>query len=198
MAVIFPGTSLQESEDSALAAIGRAWGLVLFFGVLSVILGIVAMVWPNASVAVVAYILAIWLVVSGLFTMIRAFAHGLTGGMRALLLITGILSLILGLFAFSGHEDSIFRAEWILAIFIGISFLFQGFAALFAAAESPAGRGWNIFGGIVLLIAGIVVLVVPAGSLFALAFVVGIWLLIMGIFAIISAFSIKSAANKLV
>jgi uncharacterized membrane protein HdeD (DUF308 family) len=197
MAVIFPGTSLQDSEDSALAALGRAWWLVLFFGIVSIGLGIAVMVWPNASVAVVAYILAIWLVISGIFTIVRGFAGGISGGMRALLIITGILSLILGLFAFSGHEDSIFRAEWILAIFIGISFLFQGFAALFAAAESGQGRGWNIFGGIVLLIAGIVVLVVPGKSLFALAIVVGVWLLIMGIFAIVSAFSIKSTVNRL-
>jgi hypothetical protein len=126
------------------------------------------------------------------------FRVGLSGGMRALFFISGILSMLLGLFAFSGHEDSIFRAEWILAIFIGIAFLFQGFGALFAAAESRDGRGWNIFGGIVLVIAGIVVLVVPLGSLFALAVVVGIWLIIMGIFALVSAFSIRAAANRLV
>lgn len=198
MAAIHPGPSLQDAEDSALSAIGRAWWLVLFFGVLSIVLGIVAMVWPSASVAVVAYILAIWLVVTGIFSLVRGFATGLSGGMRALFFITGILSMLLGLFAFSGHEDSIFRAEWILAIFIGIAFLFQGFGALFAAAESRDGRGWNIFGGIVLVIAGVVVLVVPIGSLFALAVVVGIWLIVMGIFALVSAFSIRAAANRLV
>ncbi len=197
MAAYDSGPSLQEAENSALSAIGRAWWLVLFFGVLSILLGIVAMVWPSASVAVIAYILAIWLVISGVFSLVRGFASGISGGMRALFFITGILSIVLGLFAFSGHEDSIFRAEWILAIFIGIAFLFQGFGALFAAAESSEGRGWNIFGGLVLVIAGIVVLVVPLKSLFALAIVVGIWLIIMGIFALVSAFSIKSAADRL-
>lgn len=197
MAALNSGTSLEDAEDSALSAIGRAWWLVLFFGVLSILLGIVAMVWPSASVAVIAYILAIWLIISGVFSLVRGFATGLSGGMRALFFITGILSVVLGLFAFSGHEDSIFRAEWILAIFIGIAFLFQGFGALFAAAESREGRGWNIFGGIVLVIAGIVVLVVPLKSLFALAIVVGVWLIIMGIFALVSAFSIKSAADRI-
>jgi uncharacterized membrane protein HdeD (DUF308 family) len=197
MAEYKSGPSLLEAEDSALSAIGRAWWLVLFFGVLSILLGIVAMVWPSASVAVIAYILAIWLIVSGVFSLVRGFASGISGGMRALFFITGILSVVLGLFAFSGHEDSIFRAEWILAIFIGIAFLFQGFGALFAAAESSSGRGWNIFGGLVLIIAGIIVLVVPLKSLFALAIVVGIWLIIMGIFALVSAFSIKAAADRL-
>lgn len=185
-------------QDSPLSALGRAWWLVLLFGLISIGLGVIALLQPEGSVEVVAVLLAIWLIVSGLFSIIRAFGHGLSGGLRALLIITGVISMILGFFALSGGEESVFRAEWILAIFIGISFLFQGFAALFGAVESSVGRGWNIFGGIVLLIAGIVVLAVPYRSLFALALIVGIWLIIMGIFAVISSFSIKSATKNLV
>ena len=185
-------------QDSPLSALGRAWWLVLLFGLISIGLGVIALLQPEGSVEVIAILLAIWLIVSGLFSIIRAFGHGLSGGLRALLIITGVISMILGFFALSGGEESVFRAEWILAIFIGISFLFQGFAALFGAAESSVGRGWNIFGGIVLLIAGIVVLAVPYRSLFALALIVGIWLIIMGIFAVISSFSIKSATKNLV
>lgn len=195
MAMLDSNTSL---DDSPLSEIGRAWWLVLLFGLLSIGLGVIALFQPAGSVEVVAILLAIWLIVSGLFAIIRAFAHGLTGGMRALLIITGVISMILGFFALSGGENSIFRAEWILAIFIGISFLFQGFAALFNAVESKVGRGWNIFGGIVLLIAGIIVLAVPYRSLFALALIVGIWLIIIGIFAVVSSFSIKSATKDLV
>jgi uncharacterized membrane protein HdeD (DUF308 family) len=185
-------------EDSPLSAIGRAWWLVLLFGLISIALGVFALFQPADAAGTVAILLAIYLIVSGVVSVIRAFAHGLSGGMRALLIISGVISLILGFFALSGGEESVFRAEWILAIFIGISFLFQGFAVLFTGIESKVGRGWNIFGGIVLLIAGIVVLAVPYRSLFALALIVGIWLIIMGIFAVISSFSIKSATKDLV
>ena len=44
--------------------------------------------WPGATVIVIAVLVAIWLLVSGVFEIVRAFAHGLSGGMRALLLIT--------------------------------------------------------------------------------------------------------------
>lgn len=198
MASMDSGTSLRDMEESALGELGRAWWLVLLFGVASIILGVIAFLQPEGSVEVVAYILAIWLIISGIFSIIRAFAHGLSGGVRALFIVTGILSLVLGLFALSGGEDSVFRAEWILAIFIGISFVFSGIGTLVAAAESKEGRGWNIFGGIVLLIAGIVVLAVPYRSLFALSLIVGIWLFIIGIFTIVSAFSIRSSVKKLV
>ena len=111
--------------------------------------------------------------------------------MRALLFISGILSLILGLFAISG----VWRSVEILAIFIGIGFLFRGFGMLFESAESSVGRGWSIFGGIIMLIGGFVVLAWPGISLVTLAWVAGIWLVVGGIFEIIAAFKLRSLAK---
>jgi uncharacterized membrane protein HdeD (DUF308 family) len=117
--------------------------------------------------------------------------------MRALLIITGALSLILGFVALrSVMDDEFLLAGWILAIFIGISFLFRGFAILFMGIEGKGqpGRGWNIFAGIVIIIGGMFILTVPA-SIIALAWVVGIWLIVMGIFEIISSFMVRKAAT---
>lgn len=178
-----------DVEAGGLAAIGRHWGVVLFLGLASLVIGVLALVWPLKTVVVVAFLLAIWLIVSGIFEVIRGFGRGLSGGMRALLIITGVLSVILGIIALQG----IFQAVEILAIFIGIAFLFRGFGALFLSAEQKEGRGWNIFGGIVMLIGGFIILLWPAISLATLAWVTGIWLIVLGIFEIIAAFRLRSA-----
>ena len=178
-------------EESGLASIGKHWGLVLTLGIVSVLIGIVALVWPAATILVIAILLAAYLIVSGIFQIVRGFGHGLSGGLRALLFISGILSLILGLIAISG----VWRSVEILAIFIGSAFLFRGFGLLFESAESSAGRGWSIFGGIVMLIGGFAVLVWPGISLVTLAWVAGIWLIIGGIFEIIAAFKLRSLAK---
>ncbi|MDP1877946.1 MAG: DUF308 domain-containing protein [Actinomycetota bacterium] len=178
-----------DVSDNALGSIGSHWGIILFLGITSVIVGIIALVWPGATVLVIAILLAIWLIVSGIFEIVRGFSRGLSGGMRALLFITGILSVILGVIAFR----SMFQAVEILAIFVGIMFLFRGFGALFMGAEQKEGRGWNIFGGIVMLIGGLVILVWPGISLVTLAWVAGIWLIVGGIFEIIAAFRVRSA-----
>jgi uncharacterized membrane protein HdeD (DUF308 family) len=175
-------------SESGLASIGRHWGLVLALGITSIIVGIIALVWPAATVVVLAVLVAAWLIVSGIFQVIRGFGHGLSGGMRALLFISGALSLILGLIAISG----IWQAVEILAIFIGIGFLFRGFGMLFESAEMDSGKGWNIFGGILMLIGGFVVLVWPGMSLVTLAWVAGIWLIIGGIFEVVAAFKLRS------
>lgn len=179
-----------DIDESGLAAIGRHWGLVLALGITSIIVGIIALVWPGATIIVLAILIAAWLIVSGIFQIIRGFSRGLSGGMRALLFISGALSLILGLIAISG----VWRAVEILAIFIGIGFLFRGFGLLLESAESSVGRGWSIFGGILMLIGGLVVLVWPGMSLVTLAWITGIWLVIGGIFEIVAAFRLKKFA----
>ena len=182
---------IEESPDNLMTAIGRNWWVLLFAGILSLVVGIAALVWPGKTVLVVAIVFAIWLIVSGIFSIVRGFAHGLTGGMRALFIITGILSLVLGIFAIRGE----FQELYILSLFIGIGFLFRGFASLFLGFENKDGRGWNIFFGIVMIIGGIIVLVWPGISLVTLTWVVGIWLIIIGIYEVIAAFSVKRMAN---
>jgi uncharacterized membrane protein HdeD (DUF308 family) len=59
------------------------------------------------------------------------------------------------------------------------------------------GRGWEIFVGVVSLVAGIVMLASPIESLEILTMVVGIWLIIIGVFEIASAFGIRNASKAL-
>jgi uncharacterized membrane protein HdeD (DUF308 family) len=188
-------TTFDEGQESlaetGLAAIGRHWGVLLGLGITSIIVGIIALVWPGKTIVVLAFLVAAWLIVSGIFQIVRGFSRGLSGGMRALLFISGILSLILGIIAISG----VFQAVEILAILVGIAFLFRGFGLLFSAAEVDEGRGWNIFGGIIMLIGGFVVLVWPGISLVTLAWVTGIWLIVGGIFEIVAAFRVRSLAK---
>jgi uncharacterized membrane protein HdeD (DUF308 family) len=165
---------------------------MLFLGLVTLGFGLVMLFWPGKTVVVVAWLVAIWLVVSGVFQIVRGFRRGLSGGMRALLFLSGGLSLILGIIAMGGS----YQAANILGILVGISFLFAGFEELFSISESREGRGWRIFGGILLVIGGLVVLLWPGITLATLAWVLGIWLTIGGIFWIVAAFSLRSAAKR--
>jgi uncharacterized membrane protein HdeD (DUF308 family) len=56
--------ALDARSDIAevLAGIGRAWGWVLFFGIVTIMLGIVVLVWPDATIVVLAVLFGIQLI----------------------------------------------------------------------------------------------------------------------------------------
>ncbi|HEX2214827.1 MAG TPA: DUF308 domain-containing protein, partial [Mycobacterium sp.] len=51
--------------------------------------------------------------------------------------------------------------------------------------------------GVISLIAGVVMLAAPFESLETLTIVVGIWLIILGVFEVVSAFGIRTASKRL-
>lgn len=191
-----PQLDPQDDIRDMVAAIGRHWGVLLSFGVISLLLGIAIMVWPNVTVAVVALLLGAWLLISGIFSLVGSFtAEGDTGA-RVLMGIAGGISIILGVLCFRG----ILQAVEILALFVGIGWLMQGiFQTIFGVqAKGQAGRGWTIFLGLLSIVAGVVVLVWPAPSLTVLAWISGIWLALLGLITIIGAFRVRSTARELV
>jgi uncharacterized membrane protein HdeD (DUF308 family) len=194
MSTVDAGTA-EASE--IIAVVSRNWWVLLFVGIVSIVVGIFCVFQPESAIKTLALLFAIWLVISGIWQFVRGFSAGLGGGTRALLLITGVLSLLIGFYALRAwwETDSALIAGWILAIFIGIGFLFRGFADLFVGIErkGQTGRGWLIFSGIVIIIGGFVVLTVPL-TIVALAWVVGIWLIVIGLFELIGAFMVKKAA----
>ena len=87
----------------------------------------------------------------------------------------------------------------LLAIWIAVGFIFRGTATTVSAISESRlpGRGWAIFFGVITLIAGVIVLAYPFDSIVTLTLVAGIWLIIIGVFEMISAFGIRSDGKKL-
>ncbi len=178
-----------SSVGNTLAAVGRHWGLLLFFGTISVLVGVVMVVWPGKTVLVIAVFFGAWLLVSGIFQVIEAFSHGLDGGARALYAISGVCGIILGLLCFR----SAWQAAEILALLLGLAWIIRGTLTFVTGVslKGAGGRGWVIFGGILLFLGGVMVLVWPTILLPTLALIAGIWLVVFGIVEIIGAFEVR-------
>jgi uncharacterized membrane protein HdeD (DUF308 family) len=175
------------------------WKWTLASGVLAVILGVCVLVWPGISILVAATLFGLYLLITGIAQVIFAFALDVSAGSRILLFISGAASLILAVLAFRHFGKDQTTAVLLLAIWIGVGFIFRGTATTVAAISERAlpGRGWLIFYGVISLIAGFVVMAWPFDSIVVLAITTGVWLVIMGVFEIVSAFGIRKDANKL-
>ncbi|HME46806.1 HdeD family acid-resistance protein [Mycobacterium sp.] len=175
----------------------RLWTSVLVSGVFAVILGVLVLVWPGISILVAAVLFGVYLVVSGVAMVIFALSLPVSAGTRILMFLSGAASLVLAVLAFRHFGQG--YAVLLLAIWIAVGFIFQGVATTGTAISEPGipGRGWAIFVGVMSIIAGVVVLAWPFDSIVVLALVVGIWLIVIGVLEIVSAFRIRSAAKNI-
>lgn len=191
-------TTSKEVFEGPVHALARsAWQSILVTGLLSVVLGILILVWPGPTLVVAGVLFGIYLIVSGVFQLVAAFGLHVSTWMRVLSFITAILSFILGFFCFRNE----FQAIGLLALWIGITWIFRGTASLVAAMSEPAmpgsGRGWAILFGIVLIVGGGLLIIEPFASITTLVVVVGCWLIAIGIFEVVSAFQVKSRAKDM-
>jgi uncharacterized membrane protein HdeD (DUF308 family) len=172
-----------------------AWQAVLLIGVSAVLLGVLALAWPGATLVVLGVLFGIYLVVSGVLQIAVAFATYAEAPLRVLAFISGALSIMLGVFCFRSAFESIL----LLAVWIGVAWLFRGIALAAAAASDAAmpARGWQLFAGIVGMLAGLVVLASPFSSIGILTVFAGVWLLVTGIAEIITSLRIRSHAERI-
>ena len=173
------------------------WKSTLLSGVLAVILGVLMLVWPGKTLLVAGVLFGAYLLISGIAQVFFAFSLHVAAGGRILLFISGAASLILAVLAFRHFGEG--YAVLLLAIWIAVGFIFRGMATTVSAISDPTlpGRGWEIFFGIISLIAGVVMLAWPGLSLLSLLTVVGVWLIVIGAFEVVSAFAIRKATKAL-
>ena len=183
-------------DDNVLARVGRHWGWMMAFGIISLLAGVAVLVWPGRTLIVVAVLFGIQLVVTGIFRFVAAFAsEDLTGGTRVLLAVLGVLSLIIGLYAVRHVLVTLLA----LALLFGIYWIVNGAVELFMAlsARGVPGRGWTVGMGGISMLAGLLVLVYPAISLLTLVVVLSVWLLVLGLMEITLAIRARSAGRRI-
>ena len=171
------------------------WKSTLLSGILAVALGVLIWLWPAITIVIAAIFFGAYLLVMGITQVVFAFSLHVSAGGRVLLFISGAAALILAVLCFRSLQESIL----LLAIWIGVGFIFRGVATAVSAISDPTlpGRAWEIFIGVISLIAGVVMLAAPFESLETLTIVVGIWLIVLGVFEIVSSFGIRKASKNL-
>jgi uncharacterized membrane protein HdeD (DUF308 family) len=182
-----PGTELPP----ALNVMG-AWQTTLVLGVTTLVLGLIVAFYPSATLNVIAVLIGLLMIVSGIFHLIRVFGHNEPH--RVWLGISGLLLIVIGVVLIRHLHLTV----GIIGLIVGISWIAQGISALVAAFSGALreGRGWWVFFGIISLIGGIVITAAPVTSVTALAVLIGIWFIIAGLFEIVAGFMLRHAVTK--
>lgn len=177
----------------------QVWKSSLLSGVIAIALGVAVLAWPGKTLLVAAFLFGAYLLLSGIAQIFFAFGLHTSAGSRILLFISGAVSLILAVLAFRHFGSEPGTALLLLAIWIGVGFIFRGVATTATAISElhgTTGRGWSIILGIITVLAGIATLAYPFDSLVTLTLVVGVWLIVLGAVEIIAALKLRHTGHE--
>ncbi len=177
----------------------NVWWTLVLGGLISVIFGFVAMIWPGITVGVLALLLAVFLGVYGVLDIVRSlkkFKDSFLSGFLGLVL--GLLEVGVSVFLLSNVGSGFAVAT--LALLVAISFIVRGVIGMVLAFDSAASSGtrWLNGGvGALAIIAGLVIVWYPVSGTLAWIWVVGLFAIISGAFEIAMGFMAKDAFEKL-
>ncbi len=180
-----------STEDAR--SVARVLQTGLWIGaILSLIAGVAVLAWPGGSATVLAVIFGLYFLVRGVVrVVVGVFAPALTSGGRAMSIIIGLLLVVVGVFALRS-PDGILD---LLGLLIGVMWIIDGVATLVETGRGSS-RGIAVALGTISIVAGVVVLFVPAAAVTVLVILGGILLIVVGIAQAVAAVTLVSLAKK--
>ena len=169
--------------------IGKNWWLFVVLGLICVVTGVLAIVWPGITLLTLGIFAGIYLLVTAILEIIDAII-GEPGG-RALSAILGIISLIAGLIFLRRPGESLLA----IVIVAGIFVVAEGVIRIVRAFGDSVHRWWGVAAGAIDVIVGAIILSWPDIGLVTLAVFFAITMLVRGVMAIMLGFRLRSLAH---
>jgi len=175
-------------QTEPLGALRSAGWLLIAVGAISVIAGILAIVYPDITLLALAIFAGVNLCVLSVLSLVDAFTDDADGGSRALSAILGVLGLIAGLVILRRPGETLL----VLVLVIGIWLVVSGVVHLIRGLGLPD-RAVHLVLAAVEIVLGGLILALPDLSLRTVAVLAGIGFVLRGAVAIYAGWQLRKA-----
>jgi uncharacterized membrane protein HdeD (DUF308 family) len=185
------------SEVVVIVDAARLWPPLLIRGVLSVIFGVVALVWPGVTVLALALLFGVWALLQGVSYVVgavrQARAHVGVGDWLPLLVI-GLL----------GVAAAVATVLWpaitalVLTVMVGLFLVVVGVSELVMAVRlrrAIRGELFLVVAATLALLTGLSILLWPQVGIVVLTVVLGSYALVTGLLVIVAALRVRGLAR---
>ena len=104
----------------------QGWGLLLFEGIVGILAGVVALVWPGITALAFLYLLAAWAIITGILEFIAPLLFPMSGGRAVLMVLAGVVSVVFGVLIAFQPASGLLAVVWLIGIYaivIGVLYI---------------------------------------------------------------------------
>jgi uncharacterized membrane protein HdeD (DUF308 family) len=180
----------QPGVQSAPTGESGHWWALGIRGVVAVLFGLAALLRPDIALGALILLFGAYALVDGAFAIVGVFSGTRSGTPRWVLLVEGLAGVLAGLLAFILPGMTALALLYLVAAWSVVTGVFEVAAAIRLRREI---RGeWALAaGGLVSVLFGVVLALLPAVGILSLVWLVGVYAIAFGVLLIISAFRVR-------
>jgi uncharacterized membrane protein HdeD (DUF308 family) len=183
---------MTSTTGEQLTGLKSAGWIMIAAGAISMVAGVLAIVYPDITLLVLAIFTGVNLMVLSALSLADAFGSDPDAGSRAASAILGVLGLIAGLVILRRPGETLL----VLVLAIGIWLVVSGVVQFFRAFEDLENRALRLMVAVSEIVLGALILCLPDLSLKTVAILAGISFLLRGALAIYAGVQLRKAGHS--
>jgi uncharacterized membrane protein HdeD (DUF308 family) len=182
-------------SNPAAQTLVQNWWLFALRGVLGIIFGCVALIFPGPTILSLVIFFAAYMLVDGIFGIISAVrAIRRKEDRWGLLIFEGLLNIVVGIAAFLWPGLTVVAFVWLIAAWAIVS------GGLITAAgfrlNIDHGRWWLVLGGLLSLAYGVLLVITPLIGAIVLTWWLGAYALVFGVALVVFSFKLRTRQHE--
>lgn len=178
-----------------ITELARNWWVFLVRGILAILFGIAAFVWPGITITVLVLMFGAYALVDGIFAIVAGIASRREQERWWMMILVGLAGVVAGILTFIWPGITALVLLYFIAGWAIVMGIFQIAAAIRLRREIE-GEWLLILGGITSVIFGILLVVRPGAGALASIWIIGSYALLFGILMIVLAFRLRGWRNS--
>ncbi|MCC2333715.1 HdeD family acid-resistance protein [Cellulomonas wangsupingiae] len=174
----------------------KVWWLPVLRGVLLLVLGLLLMAQPAASVEAIVWLFGIFAIVDGVVAIIQGLSNrGVPGG--TWWVVEGVAGLAVGAVVVLWPGPTVRVLFFLLAAWLLVLGVVSILAAVALSRSRDAGWHWPLAFGLVCTLFALLLIARPQGSLAVFGVLLGLFAFVGGVLNVVSGFAVREAVKGL-
>lgn len=182
--------------DNTQKELSQIKAYIVLRGILLVLVALLFIFFPTTSIEIAILIIGSFIILDGIISGIGGFFYDIPGAAKILNLIFSVVSVILGIIVIANPGLTAITLLYFFAAWAIISGVFSILTTFFVK-EGFKRESLTILGGLISIVLGVVLFYRPLGGIFAISYLMGFYLLFVGITYIAAPFFHRAEENNL-
>jgi uncharacterized membrane protein HdeD (DUF308 family) len=175
-----------------VSQLARNWWLLALRGVLAIIFGVVAFIWPGTTLAVLVLLFGAYALVDGIFSVIAGIVRATKRRERWwVMVLEGLLGIGAGVVTLISPGMTALVLLYLIAAYFIVTGVLEIISAIRLRREIQ-GECWLVLAGIASIIFGVLMFLFPGTGALAVVWIIGAYGVAFGVLMLILAFRLRN------